>query len=624
MTTYICKCGRRVKKSTDASTTGNRLSDYAPGHECWGCPYAMPYGDFQWDESARTVSRETRGYECRMSKTLTYASEFAGSIKDKCTCRVHSLDFDFLSQVSAWIKDTYPDREIFGSFSKDIRASDYGSDGRYCLTITCAQNLKGVAAKRELFGQFFNPDGSRKDMTPQQEMEKILADIKKAKEILSCAPAQNADAAVTTAENAVPTATAATPTISESGADASASTPATSPQNCESAPAASVDGSSVSTAGAMQDKPLTFIREDKCPEFDYSGLPEQTVATLHLAENGYLHGKKLAEKGLVYMGDNIALAHDELCGVVAQCDNSKHGNRGEDSFRAWCLHIGITKDSAYRLLQVSALLDGSSPHQRAILEALPPTLLYAVAKPSAPPELVEKVKNGEVTTNKAYQDLLKENQQLRTDRVEAMNQADRERARADRAESERDKARADQLSTAKDCNRLGLKASQEKDRADKAEAREEEAWKLQSRAETRAQEAEKQLEGSRQVAEAAKRRADKWQAEAESLKKQPITAVVDEEEVERRANQLAHDIAEDLAAEMTADLRAQLEQAASGSEQDAHSSYDNVLLADRSFQNIGKMVVPSLRRLPPEQREQLTNMLVHTLGQIQGEVSKCL
>ena len=102
MTTYICKCGRRVKKSTDASTTGNRLSGYAPGHECWGCPYAMPYGNYQWDESARTVSRETQGYECRMSKTLTYASEFAGSIKDKCTCRVHSLDFDFLSQVSAF------------------------------------------------------------------------------------------------------------------------------------------------------------------------------------------------------------------------------------------------------------------------------------------------------------------------------------------------------------------------------------------------------------------------------------------------------------------------------------------------------------------------------------------
>lgn len=595
MTTYICKCGRRVKKSTDASTTGKRLSGYAPGHECWGCPYAMPYGDFQWDESARTVSRETRGYECRMSKTLTYASEFAGSVKDKCTCRVHSLDFDFLSQVSAWIKDTYPDREIFGSFSKDIRASDYGSDGRYCLTITCTQNLKGVAAKRELFGQFFNPDGSRKDMTPQQEMEKILADIKKAKEILSCAPAQNADAAVTTAENAVPTATAATPTISESGADVSASTPATFLQNCESAPAASAGGSSVSTAGAMQDKPLTTVPDEMRPTFDYSGLTDQTVEDLHFAEDEYRHGKQMAERGLVHMGNAIAAAHDALCGVVQLLDNSKHGNRGDDSFRAWCCSIGITKSTAYNLLQVSALMDGSSPRQQAILEALPPTLLYAVAKPSAPQELVEKVKNGEVTTNKAYQDLLKENQQLRT---------------------ERDKARADQLSTAKDCNRLGLKASQEKDRADKAEAREEEAWKMQSKAETRAQEAEKQLEGSRQMAEAAKLRGDKLKAENDALKKQPITAVVDKEEVERQAREMA--------AEMTADLRAQLEQASSGSEQDAHSSYDNVLLADRSFQNIGKMVVPSLRRLPPEQREQLTNMLIHTLGQIQGEVSRCL
>lgn len=634
MTTYICKCGRRVKKSTDASTTRNRLSGYAPGHECWGCPYAMPYGDFQWDESARTVSRETRGYECRMSKTLTYASEFAGSIKDKCTCRVHSLDFDFLSQVSAWIKDTYPDREIFGSFSKDIRASDYESDGRYCLTIICTQNLKGVAAKRELFGQFFNPDGSRKDMTPQQEMEKILADIKKAKEILSCAPAQNADAAVTTAENAVPNATAATPTTSESGADASASTPAISLQNCESAPAASAGGSSVSTAGAMQDKPLTFIREDKCPAFDYSGLTDQTVEDLHFAEDEYRHGKQMAERGLVHMGNAIAAAHDALCGVVALCDNSKHGNRGEDTFRAWCVSIGITKDTAYRLLQVSALLDGSSPRQQKILKELSPTLLYAVAKPSAPAELVEQVKSGDITTNKQYQ--------------EALAQIKAEKERADAAETERDKLLGAQnraawaeshiqdveaqrdaaLADVQGLTEQNAKLQQSYHDADEsriaANLQRQKAEAERDRAEARAKDAENQLAGSRQVAEAAKLRGDKLKAENDALKKQPITAVVDEEEVERRANQLAHDIAEDLAAEMTADLRAQLEQAASGSEQDAHSSYDNVLLADRSFQNIGKMVVPSLRRLPPEQREQLTNMLVHTLGQIQGEVSRCL
>lgn len=593
MTTYICKCGRRVKKSTDASTTGNRLSGYAPGHECWGCPYAMPYGDFQWDESARTVSRETRGYECRMSKTLTYASEFAGSIKDKCTCRVHSLDFDFLSQVSAWIKDTYPDREIFGSFSKDIRASDYGSDGRYCLTITCTQNLKGVAAKRELFGQFFNPDGSRKDMTPQQEMEKILTDIKKAKEILSCAPAQNADAAVTTAENAVPTATAATPTISESGADASASTPATSLQNCESAPAASAGGSSVSTAGAMQDKPLTTVPDAMRPAFDYSGLTDQTVENLHFAEDEYRHGKQMAERGLVHMGNAIAAAHDALCGtVVQQLDNGQFAKK-EDTFRAWCCSIGITKSTAYNLLQVSALMDGSSPRQRAILEALPPTLLYAVAKPSAPQELVEKVKNGEVTTNKAYQDLLKENQQLRTDRVNAMNQADR-------AEHKLEAAHADIGGLREQCAQMSQKAS------DAEEARI--AARLQC-----------------QKAEAERDRAEERAKNAEdALKKQPITAVIDEEEIDRRAAEKAWGLADARNAELAKDnanLKKQVAALRSRINDDAQADFEQANYCASLMRAAWDNSKASYSRLVGEDLESTFQTICGTLNSIMEEAS---
>lgn len=594
MTTYICKCGRRVKKSTDASTTGNRLSGYAPGHECWGCPYAMPYGNFQWDESAGTVSRETRGYECRMSKTLTYASEFAGSIKDKCTCRVHSLDFDFLSQVSAWIKDTYPDREIFGSFSKDIRASDYGSDGRYCLTITCTQNLKGVAAKRELFGQFFNPDGNRKGMTPQQEMEKILADIKKAKEIFSCASAQNADAAVTTAEDAVPTATAATPTTSESGADASASPPATSLQNCESAPAASADGSSVPMPSA--------------PGFDFSPLGDLAGAAADADQQFDLHYGTAQDE---YLISCIYLARVHAL-------TAKAGRYGGGTWTKWYESKGLSEGSARSMVKNGDAFKSATVAELKCLPELTRKDLNLIARSGCAEQLTAAAGDSQ-----RVQELLAQlkAEKSRADTAEAHLEAAHAdinglTERAQKAESERDKARADQLSTAKDCNRLGLKVSQEKDRADKAEAREEEAWKLQSKAETRAQEAEKQLEGSRQVAEAAKLRGDKLKAENDALKKQPITAVVDKEEVERQAREMA--------AEMTADLQAQLEQTASGSEQDAHSSYDNVLLADRSFQNIGKMVIPSLRKLPQEQREAVANQLIRTLGQIQGEVSQCL
>lgn len=516
MTTYICKCGRRVKKSTDASTTGNRLSGYAPGHECWGCPYAMPYGDFQWDESARTVSRETRGYECRMSKTLTYASEFAGSIKDKCTCRVHSLDFDFLSQVSAWIKDTYPDREIFGSFSKDIRASDYGSDGRYCLTITCTQNLKGVAAKRELLGQFFNPDGSRKDMTPQQEMEKILADIKKAKEILSCAPAQNADAAVTTAENAVPTATAATPTTSESGADASASAPATSLQNCESAPAASAGGSSAPMPSA--------------PGFDF-GADDETNALL------------------------LQDAQTFITGNMARIMAAKHAhdltaNHYKGSWGKWCAAVGISRDTGDRMVSVAAQCGNIQLEGKSILDVQPLKLLYAAAKPSTPTQVKQAVFSGDITSYKEYQELLAQ-----------------------------------------------IKA--EKERADAAETREEEAWSMVSKAQDEAQTAKSDLEVAlvdlngltkqnaklqqsyhdvyesrivanlqRQKAEAERDRAEERAKNAEdALKKQPITAVVDKEEVTRQARKLFADMADEevdrrahqqaysIAADMTEELK---------------------------------------------------------------------
>lgn len=407
---------------------------------------------------------------------------------------------------------------------------------------------------------------------------------------------------------------------------------------CKNAPVDPVEEEpEVPGTQTAQEKPLTTVPDAMRPAFDYSGLTDQTVEDLHFAENEYRHGKQMAERGLVHMGNAIAAAHDALCGVVAQCDNGEDGacrtmrkarnnQHSEDTFKSWCVSIGITKDTAYRLLQVSALLDGSSPRQQKILKELSPTLLYAVAKPSAPAELVEKVKSGDITTNKQYQ--------------EALAQIKAEKERADAAETERDKLLGAQnraawaeshiqdveaqrdaaLADVQGLTEQNAKLQQSYHDADEsriaANLQRQKAEAERDRAEARAKDAENQLAGSRQVAEAAKLRGDKLKAENDALKKQPITAVVDKEEVERQAREMA--------AEMTADLRAQLEQAASGSEQDAHSSYDNVLLADRSFQNIGKMVVPSLRRLPPEQREQLTNMLVHTLGQIQGEVSRCL
>lgn len=580
MTTYICKCGRRVKKSTDASTTGNRLSGYAPGHECWGCPYAMPYGDFQWDESARTVSRETRGYECRMSKTLTYASEFAGSIKDKCTCRVHSLDFDFLSQVSAWIKDTYPDREIFGSFSKDIRASDYGSDGRYCLTITCTQNLKGVAAKRELFGQFFNLDGSRKDMTPQQEMEKILADIKKAKEILSCAPAQNADAAVTTAENAVPTATAATPTISESGADVSASTPATSLQNCESAPAASAGGSSAPIPSA--------------PSFDF-GADEQTNVLLLQDAQTFITGNMARIMAAKH-------AHD-------LCANNKNGTWGK-----WCDVVGISRDTGDNMVHIAERFGNIQIEGKPIFDVQPLKLLYAVAKPSAPAELVEQVKTGDITTYKEYQEAMAQIK-AEKDRAAAAETREEEARKAAHEYHEKYEEAAAMRATLLDQQGAYIA---DIDGLKKQNTKLKQIYRDEYESRIAANLQRQKAEGERDRAEERAKNAE------DALKKQPITAVIDEEEIDRRAAEKAWGLADVRNAELAKDnanLKKQVAALRSRINDDAQADFEQANYCASLMRAAWDNSKASYSRLVGEDLESTFQTICGTLNSIMEEAS---
>lgn len=578
MTTYICKCGRRVKKSTDASTTGNRLSGYAPGHECWGCPYAMPYGNYQWDESARTVSRETQGYECRMSKTLTYASEFAGSIKDKCTCRVHSLDFDFLSQVSSWIKDSYPDREIFGSFSKDIRASDYGSDGRYCLTITCTQNLKGVAAKRELLDQFFTPNGSRKDMTPQQEMEKILADIKKAKEIFSCTPAQNADAAATMTSPAASSSAAATPTTSAGEAAAKGLTPALSPQSSASAPVVPAETSFASAAA---------------PSFDFSALGDLSQQATEADQQFDLHYGAAQDE---YLISCIYLARIHAL-------TAKAGRYGGGTWTKWYESKGMSKSGAWNMVQTGESFNGSTIDQLKQLPELTRKDLNLIARSGCVAQVVEAAGDSQ-----RVQELL------------AQIKAEKERANA--AESHLEAVRADVAG-------LREQNTQLKENLDASNTREEEAWKSYDKAMQRAKTAESQLEAAHadidglqeQCAQMSQRAND---AE-EALKHQPIVGVIDEEEVDRRAAEKARGLADARNAELAkdnADLKKQVAALHSKISDAAQADFENansIAFSCRRAWDAGK---GSYSRLVGEDLETTFASLCETLNSIREEAAR--
>lgn len=404
--------------------------------------------------------------------------------------------------------------------------------------------------------------------------------------------APNADAAVTTA---APAATLAEETsTTQAGAN-----------SCPPDPCSPADAS-----GAMSN-PSGAAAACSAAEFDYSGLDAQTVTDLHLAEQMYTSGRKLAEMGLRRMADGVSIAHDAL---VPNWDK-RNNQYSEDTFRRWCESIGISKSAAYRLLQVTALFDNSSPEQQKILDSLSPSLLYAAAKPSAPADLVQAVKSGDITTHKQYQDLLKENQQLRADRVNALNAAAA-------AEAARDAALADVDGLHEQNRQLQAAATGAQESYRTAHKNEDSALRRATEAEQRAKEAEKQLAGARQVADAARMRADKYQREAEAAKAQPVAAAVDEDEINRRAHTLAD--------ELTAPLRSELEAAKAAAatpeqiELDTRNAYDSLLLAGRAMQNAWKSVKPQLAKLPPDTRAGAINQLTNTLTEIQTEAIKCL
>ncbi len=405
--------------------------------------------------------------------------------------------------------------------------------------------------------------------------------------------APNADAAVTMAAPAA--------TLAEETSTTQADANSCPPGPCSPAGTSAAISSPSGAAAACS-----------APAFDYSGLDEQTVNDLHLAERECAAGRRLAEAGLRRMADGVAIAHETL---VPNWDNSKHGNRGEDAFRRWCESIGVSKSAAYRLLQVTALFDNSSPEQQKILDSLSPSLLYAAAKPSAPADLVQAVKSGDITTHKQYQDLLKENQQLRADRVNALNAAAA-------AEAARDAALADVDGLHEQNRQLQAAATGAQESYRTAHKNEDSALRRAAEAEQRAKEAEKQLAGARQVADAARMRADKYQREAEAAKAQPVAAAVDEDEINRRAHTLAD--------ELTAPLRSELEAAKAAAatpeqiELDTRNAYDSLLLAGRAMQNAWKSVKPQLAKLPPDTRAGAINQLTNTLTEIQTEAIKCL
>ncbi len=351
------------------------------------------------------------------------------------------------------------------------------------------------------------------------------------------------------------------------------------------------------------------------PTFDFSALGDLSEQAAAADQQFDLHYGAAQDE---YLISCIYLARIHAL-------TAKAGRYGGGTWTKWYESKGLSEGSARTMVKNGDAFNSATVAELKQLPELTRKDLNLIARSGCAAQVVEAAgdsqrvqellaqlkaeKDRADTAEKSAQNARKENAYFKELVKSAEAQTSKDAEKREEAESRYESALAD-------INGLKEQNAQLKERADSAEAREEEAWKMQTKAEQRAKTAESQLEGSRQVAEAAKRRADKWQAEAEAARKQPIVAVVDKDEVVRQAKEMADG--------MTADLKAQLDQTAANAEADARDAYDSILLAGRSITNLAQSIKPLFGKLPGEQRENAIDQFVRTLGQIQGEVTKCL
>ena len=299
---------------------------------------------------------------------------------------------------------------------------------------------------------------------------------------------------------------------------------------------------------ALQSKPLTTVPDEMRPAFDYSQLDEQTAQTL---QNYSFRALQVARTYYRDLMEIVVGAHKLLCGTVVPVGDNGRFVAKEDTFRAWCASVHISKTKAYQLLQIQDFMDNCTPEQQSTLALLPFTAMRELVTGDTPEQVITMAKDGKVSTSKEV--------------LELKAQLKAEKERADAAET--------RLKNSCIAEQNAWEAMQKAENARDAALADvqgltEQNAKLQQSYHD-ADESRIAANLQRQKAETERDRAEERAKNAEdALKKQPITAVVDKEEVTRQARKLFADMADEevdrrahqqaysIAADMTEELKA--------------------------------------------------------------------
>lgn len=270
------------------------------------------------------------------------------------------------------------------------------------------------------------------------------------------------------------------------------------------------------------------------PAFDFSALGDLSEQAVETDRQFDLHYGTAQDEYLI------------SCIYVAKMHalTAKAGRYGGGTWTKWYESKGMSEGSARTMTQNGDAFKSATVADLKLLPSISRKDLNLIARSGCAEQLtaaagdsqrvqellaqLKAEKDRADSAEKSAQNARKENAYFKELVKSAEAQTSKDAERREEAESRYESALAD-ISGLKEQN------AQLKERADSAEAREEEAWKMQSKAEARAKDAEN------------------------ALKKQPITGVVDKDEVKRQAEALSRNAVQE-ARQQAAEAQARLRQ----------------------------------------------------------------
>lgn len=364
---------------------------------------------------------------------------------------------------------------------------------------------------------------------------------------------------------------------------------------CKTAPIEPVEeeASPVSAVASPAEVAEPFGNTPAAPTFDFSALGDLSDQAAEADQQFDLHYGAAQDEYLIsciYLAKIHALT-------------AKAGRYGGGTWTKWYESKGLSEGSARTMVKNGDAFKSATVAELKQLPELTRKDLNLIARSGCAEQLTEAAGDSQ-----RVQELLAQikTEQARADSAFAeigdrektiqslLNRSEEADARADEAESRYKAALADVTGLQKQYSQMSQRAN------DAEEARI--AARLQC-----------------QKAECERDKAEQRAKDAEAaLKKQPITAVVDEEEVDKRAHQQAYAIA----ADMTSELREQLEAAQSAPPVDPQEDIETATSCIVNITGIWSMATPTFTRLVGigEEFDQLADALLQTCDRIKKEV----